>query len=119
MKASSRTPFSIIPVVIRDDGEVFAYGADSMGSCPVVLSNFARKPTETVLNGHEKSVIGLAFRSDLSLISCSFDSHLCHWSASGDLVATSSYRTEHRVDGFTLSAASRIKASCLASGATD
>ena len=108
MKASSRKPFPVDSIAIRDDGDAFAYAGGSLGQpCPVVLSNFANKPTENVLQCHEKSIIGLAFRSDKELISCSFDSHLCRWSSDGDLIRANELRTEHRVDGFSVTSDER------------
>jgi WD40 repeat protein len=55
------------------------------------------------LIGHKKPVLRARFLRDGSIVSFSFDSNVCKWTSTGELVASNQMKLSHRADGFAMS----------------
>jgi WD40 repeat protein len=83
-------------------------GGTPGGDCSISVLSL---PTDKALHkfeGHRKPVVRARFLEDNSVVSCSFDSHICRWTSTGELGASNERSLTHRADGFAVSNDSRL-----------
>lgn len=98
-----RTP--VTTVAIMADGTGFLWAGGSPGEpCPVNVCD-ARGKAVLKLTAHKRPVLRARFLGDGSVVSFSFDSHICRWTDDGRLVASNDCHLKHRADGFDVTAA--------------
>ena len=101
LRAVRRCPHPISTVAISADGSRYLFAGGSPGeSCFITVCETATDQVLATLKGHKKPVIRSRFLRDNGVVSCSFDSHLCWWTAEGQLAATNGLQRDDRVDGF-------------------
>ncbi|WLD10180.1 WD40 repeat domain-containing protein [Planctellipticum variicoloris] len=103
LRLSRRHPVSVTTVAISADGSRYLWGGGDLSTTGVItVYDTATDKVLQSLKGHKKPLIRARFLKDDSIVSCSFDSHVCWWTADGDLAASNSVRLDYRADGFAL-----------------
>jgi len=99
-----RQPWPVYTVDVSPDGSRYLWGGGTPGGdCSVTVCDIATNEVLLTLRAHQKPIMRARFLEDGSVVSFSFDSHICRWSPAGELVATNDEHRESRADGFALS----------------
>ena len=101
LKPTARCKTPISTVAFSADGSRYLWAGGSPGEeCSLVVSDVSSNKVVWKVSEHRKPVVRARFLSDGSLVSMSFDSHICHWSPAGELSASNNVRLSDRADGF-------------------
>jgi WD40 repeat protein len=104
MRPARRCKAPVSSVAIsRDDSRFLWAGGTPGGDCSIYVVSVASGEVLHTLNGHKKPVVSARFLEDDSIVSVSFDSHLCRWTSAGELATTNKRSLKHRADAFTVS----------------
>lgn len=96
------TPVST--VAISKETSRFLWAGGYPGEdCSISVCDAASDKVLHTLSGHECPVVRARFLSDGSTVSFSFDSHICRWTATGELAMSNNISLTHRADGFAVS----------------
>jgi WD40 repeat protein len=91
-------------VAISPDASKYLWAGGSPGEdCSIPVSGVSSDKVIHTLVGHKKPVVRARFLEDGSVVSFSFDSHVCRWTAAGELAVSNKRSLTHRADGFALS----------------
>src|SRR5262245_42639406 len=97
-----KTP--VYTVAISPDASKYLWAGGSPGEdYSIPVSDVSSDKVIHTLVGHKKPVVRVRFLEDGSVVSCSFDSHVCRWTAAGELAVSNNRSLTHRADGFALS----------------
>lgn len=112
LKPSQRCGMPVSCVDVSRDGTRYLWGGGSPGEdCSVSICDTATNKVLHVLKGHKKPVLHARFLEDGSVVSFSFDSHVCRWTADGELAASNETRLSHRADGFAVASNGKLAVS--------
>ncbi len=94
----------VYTVAISNDASRFLWAGGSPGDdCSISVCDAASGEVLYALRSHECPVVRARFLSDGSIVSFSFDSHICRWSSTGELILSNNIDLAHRADGFAIS----------------
>lgn len=104
LRPMRRCKTSVYTVAISHDASRYLWaGGSPGGDCSISVCSTASDKTLHTLDGHKKPVVRARFLEDGSVVSFSFDSHVCRWTSTGDLAASNETQLAHRADGFAIS----------------
>src|SRR5213080_2935716 len=97
-----KTPVYTV-AISRDASKCLWAGGSPGGECSISICSVATDKPLHSLEGHKKPVVRARFLEDGSVLSFSFDSHLCRWTSVGELAVSNKRGLAHRADGFAVS----------------
>jgi WD40 repeat protein len=104
LRPTRRCKTPVYTVAISPDASTYLWAGGSPGEdCSISVSNIISDKFIQTLAGHKKPVVRARFLADGSVASFSFDSHVCRWTAVGDLAVSNKRSLAHRADGFAVS----------------
>lgn len=111
-KPTQRCGRTVSTVDISADGTLYLWGGGSPGGdCSISICDANTHKVMQNLKGHKKPVLWARFLADGSVVSFSFDSHVCRWTRDGELAASNEVHLSHRADGFAVSNNGKIAVS--------
>jgi WD40 repeat protein len=104
LRPTRRCKTPVYTVAISPDASKYLWAGGSPGAdCSLSVSSVTPDKVLHTLPGHKKPVVRARFLEDGSVVSFSFDSHVCRWTVAGDLAASNKRSLPHRADGFAVS----------------
>src|SRR4051812_2175141 len=95
---------AVYTVAISHDGSKYLWAGGSFGKdCSVKVCSSATQEVLYVLKGHKYPSKRARFLPDDSVVSGSFDSDICVWTAAGELAISKKSHIDSRTDGFAFS----------------
>jgi WD40 repeat protein len=98
-KRRCKTPVYTV-AISRDASRYLWAGGTPGGNCSICVYNVVSDKVNHTLDGYAKPVARARFLQDGSVVSISFDSHLCRWTPTGELAVSNKRSLAHRADGF-------------------
>lgn len=112
LKPVQRCKMTVSTVDISADGARYLWGGGSPGTeCSISICDAESHKVLHKLQGHKKPVLWARFLADGSVVSFSFDSHVCRWTRDGELAASNEIHLSHRADGFAVSSNGKLAVS--------
>ncbi len=100
LRPTKRCKTPVYTVDISADGSRYLWGGGSPGEdCTLSVSDVVSNNVLFTLSAHRKPVMRARFLHDGSIVSFSFDSHVCKWTSTGKLAASNQQHLAHRADG--------------------
>ena len=104
-----RSKAPVYTVAISRDGARYLWAGGRPGeACPISVCDTASDKVLHTLMGHKKPVVSARFLEDDSVVSFSFDAHVCRWTPTGELAVSNETHLEHRADGFAVSSDGKL-----------
>jgi hypothetical protein len=104
LAAVNRHKSPVYTVAIAPDGSRYLWaGGSPRSDCPVVVCEAVSKRVLFTLKRHTDPVVRARFLRNGSIVSLSFDSHLCYWTADGKLAGSNELHLGPRADGLAVS----------------
>jgi WD40 repeat protein len=96
-------------VAISRNGTRYLWAGGSPGEdCSISVCDVASNKVLHTLDGHKDPVMRARFLEDDSVVSFSFDSHICLWTSTGALAALNETHLTRRADGFAVSSDGKL-----------
>jgi len=109
LKPTQRCRMTVSTVDISQDGAWYLWGGGSPGAdCSLSICDAETHKVRHQLKGHKKPLLWARFLADGSVVTFSFDSHVCRWTPDGELAASNETHLSHRADGFAVSSHGKI-----------
>ncbi len=109
LRPSRRCKTPVSTVALSPDASRYLWAGGSPGEdCSIYVSSVAPDKVLHTLTSHKKPVVRARFLEDGSVVSFSFDSHVCRWTSAGDLAVSNNRSLAHRADGFAVSNDARL-----------
>lgn len=109
LRPTRRCKEPVYTVAISPTGDRYLWSDDSpREGCCVTVCEVASNKVLYNFNEHKRAVLRARFLPDDSIVSFSFDSHICRWTAAGELAASNETHLVNRADGFALSSDGKL-----------
>lgn len=103
LRPTRRCTSPVYTVAISQDASRYLWAGGSPGSdCSISVCDVGSNKLLHALDAHKKPVVRARFLADGSVVSFSFDSHVCRWTPAGELAVSNKRSLAHRADGFAI-----------------
>src|SRR5688572_19411051 len=96
LQPTRRCKTPVYTVAVSPDASKYLWAGGSPGEdCSICVSSIATDKVLHTLAGHKTPVVRARFLQDGSVVSFSFDSHMCRWTPAGDLAVSNKRTLDH------------------------
>src|SRR5262245_37710512 len=111
LRPTRRCKTPVDTVALSPDASKYLWaGGTPEGDCSICVCSVISDKVLHALDSHKKPVVRARFLEDGSVVSFSFDSHVCRWTPAGELAVSNKMSLAHRADGFTVSSDGKLAA---------